>query len=172
MRLPPLLFASALGLTLAGSAGAVTPYVVLQDDGTIEKGKFDTLAHGKAIEKKLLTLYAAAGQPLPEILSVWTTFPFSGSTIGTIFDPIGLDVKGIGIEAFYPPDGTITSIKPPLLSQVVAPMLSVPLVTRAVPLLSQVPPTASVPPLACSSPVLTQFVPVTVMVPLPALIVP
>lgn len=116
MRLPPLLFASALGLTLAGSAGAVTPYVVLQDDGTIEKGKFDTLAHGKAIEKKLLTLYAAAGQPLPEILSVWTTFPFSGSTIGTIFDPIGLDVKGIGIEAFYPPDGTITSTKPPLRS--------------------------------------------------------
>jgi MYXO-CTERM domain-containing protein len=117
MRLPSLLLASALGLTLAGSAHAVTPYVVLQDDGTIEGTKFDTLAHGKIIEKKLFALYAAAGQPIPEILSVWTTFPSpGGDAISTIFDPQGLDVKGIGIEAFYPPNGTQTSPKPPLRS--------------------------------------------------------
>jgi MYXO-CTERM domain-containing protein len=116
MRLAPLLFASALPL-LAASATATTPYVVLQDDGTIEKTKFDTQAHANTIEKKLFALYAAAGQPMPEILSVWSTFPFSGGDyISTIFDPKGLDVKGIGIEAYYPPDGTFTSPKPPLRS--------------------------------------------------------
>lgn len=118
MRLAPLALAASFGLTLAASAGAAPPpYVVLQDDGTIEGTKFDTQAHAKVIEKKLFALYAAAGQPIPQVLSVWTTFPFSGGDyISTIFDPQGLDVKGIGIEAFYPPDGTFTSSKPPLRS--------------------------------------------------------
>jgi MYXO-CTERM domain-containing protein len=116
MRLAPLFVAASLGLLAASASAAPPPYVVLQDDGTIEKTNFDTQAHAAVVEKKLFALYAAAGQPIPEILSVWTTFPFSGNTISTIFDPKGLDVKGIGIEAYYPPDGTFTSPKPPLRS--------------------------------------------------------
>jgi hypothetical protein len=109
------LFFSLTLVSLASAANAgSSPYVVLQDDGTIEMTKYDSSAHVARIEDKLFALYAAAGQPLPEILSVWTTFPFDGNTVGTYFDPFGADVKGIGLEAFFRPDGILRSPKPPL----------------------------------------------------------
>jgi MYXO-CTERM domain-containing protein len=119
MRSPAIFAAGSLAFALASAAPAAradAPYVVLQDDGTFATIQLDTQAKANTLEKKLYALYEAAGQPIPEILSVWTTFPFSGSTISTIFLPIGLDVKGIGIEAFYPPNGTFKSTKPPLRS--------------------------------------------------------
>ena len=111
-------FGAALALMLTAMASlaraAPAPYVVLKDDGAIETTKYDSVPHVRTIESKLLSLYADAGQPLPDVLSVWTTFPFNGNFQGTFGDPFGLDVKGIGLGDYYPPDGTTTFRRPPL----------------------------------------------------------
>ncbi|MFO0611480.1 MAG: hypothetical protein U0414_02745 [Polyangiaceae bacterium] len=92
-------FTSSLALTLtaalaleAGTASA-HPFVVLRDDGTMAdkaNGPGDAWTELKA-------LYGASGQPLPEVLSVWTTFPMLGNPYATYFVPLGNDVTGINI---------------------------------------------------------------------------
>ncbi|APR83282.1 Putative hemagglutinin/hemolysin-related protein [Minicystis rosea] len=101
-------------LTLSTAANAARPYVTLVDDGTVATNKLQTLSDLKAIEKKILALYGETGAPLPEVISVWSTFDIGGSPYGTIYDPIGADVKGIGLEDAYPPEGIKKSSKPPL----------------------------------------------------------
>jgi MYXO-CTERM domain-containing protein len=101
---------SLLGLAaLAGiaftstAARADKAFVTLHDDGTIQNHKFMTAADEVAVRKALLALYTAAGQPLPDVLSVWTTFNFAGGSVGTIFDPLALPTAGIGLEQYgYP----------------------------------------------------------------------
>src|SRR5262245_18577629 len=102
----PVAFVAVLA---ASSTGAAAPYVVLQDDGTIEASAFMTLSDEKKVEAKVLDLYAATGLPMPEILSVWSTFPLGGEIYGTFFDPIGNAVDNIGVPLQ-------TSKHPPLLS--------------------------------------------------------
>src|SRR5215831_2795240 len=84
-------------------------FVTLVDDGTVEKSPFMTVSDEIAVQNKVLALYKNTGEALPEIMSVWTTFPLGGNVYATYFDPLGADVKGIGLEQFYPPDGTMTS---------------------------------------------------------------
>lgn len=116
----PLFLAALIGLASTSIGGAAhaagRPYVVLQDDGTIENHQLQTLNDLSAIRKKLLALYGASGQELPEIMSVWTTFPVGGSIYGTVFDALASDVQGIGLESAYPPDGKLVSKVPPLRS--------------------------------------------------------
>ena len=115
MRKPVTIFTLTAALTLAAAgARADGPYVTLVDDGTIQNHKLKTLSDLKAIEKKVLALYKDAGAPLPEVLSVWSTFDLGGNPVSTIFDPLGAGVKGIGLDDAYPPDGILTSPKPPL----------------------------------------------------------
>lgn len=58
--------------------------------------------------------YVGAGNEVPEVLSVWTTFPLGGSNIPTLFAPIANDVQGIGLEHEYGGDGRFESPLPPL----------------------------------------------------------
>jgi MYXO-CTERM domain-containing protein len=110
-----LLAAAALGAAVfASTAVRADDFVLLTDDGTIESSPFMTVADETTAQTKLLALYAATGKPLPEYLSVWSTFPLGGSPYGTFFDPIAADVQGIGLQADYGGDGTFTSSDPPL----------------------------------------------------------
>lgn len=38
------------------------------------------------------------GEPIPEILSVWTTFTLGPNDVSPIFDAFGNDVTGIGLS--------------------------------------------------------------------------
>jgi MYXO-CTERM domain-containing protein len=111
--LAPLLapfLAVALGASTASAEG---PYVTVVDDGFLETHALKTQADATAIQNRLFELYASTGSEVPNVVSVWTTFPFAGSQIGTYFMPWGAHVKGIGLEAFYP-GGLLTSPHPPL----------------------------------------------------------
>jgi hypothetical protein len=102
--------AALAATSLAGSAGAHGPYVVLHDDGTLAGKVTDPYSVLDALMKQ----YDATGSPRPDVLSVWTDFPMDKNTIETLFDPAGNDVKGIGLEDQYPGDGTFPSDYPPL----------------------------------------------------------
>lgn len=91
---------AALALTLALStaaavdhAAAAKPFVVFKDDGTMASAANDP---GDAFVE-LEALYTASGQPLPEVISVWTTFPMLGNDVATYFVPRGNDVGGINV---------------------------------------------------------------------------
>jgi hypothetical protein len=108
--------ALAAVVLLSASAHAGEPFVVVHDDGTIENNAVQTNADVTKIQAKVLELYAATGAEIPEIMSVWTTFSLGSSAVGTIFDPVSNDVKGIGLGQFYGGDGTFPSDVPPLRS--------------------------------------------------------
>lgn len=96
MRIAPALLAAAVGLSVAAPAAA-EPFVVLQDDGTIENQDLQTLADLKVLREKLLALYAETGAETPEVLSVWSNFSIGGNYVGTVIDVLGNAVTGIGV---------------------------------------------------------------------------
>lgn len=106
MRVPVASLLLAATAFVSTTSRADEPFVTLTDDGTIEESPLQTGLDLQKIETKLLELYAASGQPTPEIMSVWTTFPFGGNNGGTYFDPLYLDVTGIGLESVFGGDGT------------------------------------------------------------------
>jgi hypothetical protein len=109
--------ALALALALAPrTAQAGRPYVTLVDDGTVAKDPFMTSSDELVVQDKVLALYAKSGFPLPQIMSVWTTFPLGGGAVSTFFDPLANATKGIGLDAAYGGDGTFASTNPPLQS--------------------------------------------------------
>ncbi|MCA9622496.1 MAG: hypothetical protein KC731_25915, partial [Myxococcales bacterium] len=116
MKLSVASLAFLLGASLSFTARADEPFVTLTDDGTIEQRPLKTTSDLVAIETKVLELYDASGQPTPEILSVWTSFPFGGNDGGTYFDPLRLDVTGIGLETVLGGDGTYDAGIPTLRS--------------------------------------------------------
>ncbi len=70
------------------------PFVVLRDaGGTASSSSPNPIS----MRSRLLEGYAETGLPLPEIFTVWTTFPMNGSNYGTFIDPTANDVSGIGI---------------------------------------------------------------------------
>ncbi len=106
-------FAGALALAavaVAAPAAAADSFVTLVDDGTIEHNAFMTGVDELAVQAKLLDLYQASGEPLPDVLSVWTTFPLGGSPYSTIFDPLAADVNGIGVAPMTSPEPPLRSI--------------------------------------------------------------
>jgi MYXO-CTERM domain-containing protein len=114
--LPSAVLAALALAAVAGSARAGSPFFVLQDDGTIATNAFTTDAEETTVANKVLALYDAAGGTLPEIMSVWTTFPLGGDVYNTVFDPLANDVTGIGLQQEYGGDGTFPSCTPPLQS--------------------------------------------------------
>ena len=103
----------ALALLLAApSALAHGPYLVLHDDGTMA-GK---LASPLPAQVRIINGYKAAGLPIPDFMSVWTDFSMDQNDFETLFDLVGNDVKGIGLQQAYGGDGTKKSPYPPLKS--------------------------------------------------------
>ncbi len=119
-RLGRSLLALGVGVGLAILAGPASArsFVTLVDDGTIAapstKGTSPT--GQDLIAERVVTWYKATGQPLPDFLSLWTTFSMDGDYVNTLFDPVANDVTGIGLETQYGGDGTFTSAYPPLRS--------------------------------------------------------
>ena len=107
---------TALCLLATSAQADPRVFLTLQDDGTIEQRPLKSQADINAIHKKLLALYVATGEPIPEIMSVWTTFSFGQNDVGTIFDVFANDVTGIGLETQYPNKGLKKSSTPPLRS--------------------------------------------------------
>lgn len=106
-----LLTASALALlTTSTAAAAPRDFVTLKDDGTLA-GK---ITNPDDVTRELVPLYKATGSEVPDVISAWTTFPMDGGIVETLFDPVGNDVKGIGLEHDYGLDGTFPSDYPPL----------------------------------------------------------
>jgi hypothetical protein len=94
-------------LTVSTQTLAAGPYATIQDDGSIAK---ELKAQGDPITP-LLKLYATTGFPVPQILSVWTTFPQDGEVEATFFLPQQNDVGGVGLESWGIP---AKSSHPPL----------------------------------------------------------
>ena len=106
----PTLFAFASGvvLTLAAASADAAPrsFVTLTDDGTLA-GK---IASTDAVTHEVLKQFDKTGTKRPDVISVWTNFKMDGNAIETLFDPLGNDVTGIGLDNEYGGDGTFTSI--------------------------------------------------------------
>lgn len=111
-RLLTLTGAAALVVSTAAGTAAAAPYVTIKDPAGIAEPD-DTpglLMWRNALREQYLGL----GLEWPEVLSVWTAFPMAGNNYGTYIDPRANDVQGIGLDDFYPPDGTFESTQPPL----------------------------------------------------------
>lgn len=98
-----LALVSALVSGLAVQTASARPFVVFRDDGTMVKPGQNPGASVTDVVK----LYTASGQPMPEVLSVWTSFPLLGNPYATYFAPRGNDVTGINVPLK-------TSTTPPL----------------------------------------------------------
>src|SRR5204863_8490765 len=64
---------------------------------------------------KILLLYTDTGAPLPEVLSVWTTFPFAGEPVSTLFIPLVEDIGGLNLEGTFTLDVTAPPLRSVLL---------------------------------------------------------
>lgn len=109
-----LLRAGVVGLALASTAGLAEAksFVVIKDvNGRIANPNGPNIS---LMKKTLLEEYEASGFELPEVFSVWTTFPMNGSNFGTYIDPRANDVTGIGFEDVFPPTGLKESTDPPV----------------------------------------------------------
>jgi hypothetical protein len=107
------LSAIAFAALTATEARAAHNYVTIHDDGTLAN-PITTDAQMGAMASSVVNQYAAAGKPIPDVLSVWTAFPQGGQPYGTYFVPVANDVTGIGLETLYGGDGTFASAAPPL----------------------------------------------------------
>ena len=90
-----------------------SPVVVLPTEGLRERWRSNDDANDDLVE--LVNAYRDTGAALPRVLSVWTDFPMFGSSLGTLYIPLGNATTGIGLETRYDsPDGTLVSNVPPL----------------------------------------------------------
>lgn len=80
-------------LAALSAPASAAPFVVFKDDGTFAK----TGQNPGPSVTKVLNLYKESGQPMPEVLSVWTSFPMLGNPYATYFAPRGNDVTGINV---------------------------------------------------------------------------
>lgn len=100
----------SLAIGLVGSPRDATaadrPYIVFRDeDGAFAK----ETSSPTTLAKRTKDHFAAAGAELPEVISVWTTFPLLGNDFATYIDPQANDVDGINIPKKNP-------VTPPLRS--------------------------------------------------------
>lgn len=114
------LLACLLAVSSAARAQETVPFVVAVDDGTIEATPFDSQANAVAVINAMLDRYLETGAALPEVLSVWTAFPFNDNIIETRFIPLANDVTGIGLEtAFGEGQEVFASSAPPLRAMLI-----------------------------------------------------
>jgi len=98
--------------TAAASAYAERPYVVFRDvNGTAAASASNPpLAE---MRTELEDAYAETGLPVPEVFSIWTAFPMTGNDFATYIDLRGNDVKGVGMQKVFLPDGLKAYPHPP-----------------------------------------------------------
>jgi hypothetical protein len=102
----------ALGASLfAPSAHATRSFVTLHDDGTLAAPSNVSVP---ALTDYVVKLYEGTGKPIPDVLSVWTTFSMDGSPYETLYNPVANEVTGLGLQSYYGGDGTFASTAPPL----------------------------------------------------------
>ena len=102
--------AAALALTFATARADARSFVTLVDDGSLA-GKISTT---DPITHEVLKQYDKSGARRPDVISVWTNFKMDGNAIETLFDPLGNDVTGIGLDNEYGGDGTFSTIGAPV----------------------------------------------------------
>jgi hypothetical protein len=100
-----------LATALAAPAFA-RPYVTVHDDGTLQA--FRDADGPDALTGVVLALYQTTGQPMPDVLSVWTNFGVDANIYETLEVQQSNDVAGIGFENFYGGNGQFDSPTPPL----------------------------------------------------------
>jgi len=87
-------------------------FVTIHDDGTLS-GSVTSMSPD-TLTKKIVAAYNATGAPIPDVISIWTTFPMDKNQIETLCDPVGQDAQGIGMNTVYGGNGTFKSTNPPL----------------------------------------------------------
>jgi MYXO-CTERM domain-containing protein len=87
-------------------------FVTIHDDGTLS-GSVTSMSPD-VLTKKIVAAYTATGAPIPDVISIWTTFPMDKNDIETLCDPVGQDAQGIGMDTVYGGNGTFKSTNPPL----------------------------------------------------------
>jgi large repetitive protein len=97
----------------------VVPFVVAEDLGIIEDTPFDSNVNANRIVNAVLDLYDSTGADMPEVMSVWTAFPFNGNTVETRFVPVKNDVSGIGFEHTFGAGGELFDQLPPLRAMLI-----------------------------------------------------
>ena len=95
-----------------GIVAGAKPYAVLQDVGG-HAAKATQLPPLDLMRDQLFESYQALGLPMPEVFTVWTSFPMNGNDYATYIDPRGNDVTGIGFEDVFPTDGQKDPPVPP-----------------------------------------------------------
>lgn len=101
------------------------PFLLIRDDGSLTNAisTVDQLtADVQYIFEQHNEAEAALGvsRPVPNLLSVWTTFPSSGGGLGTFYFPVANHLTGLGLEWVYTTaagaaaDGTFSSPSEPL----------------------------------------------------------
>lgn len=112
--MPKLLNAFAVGLSLLAVSGVADAksFIVLKDvDGRVADPNGPNI---NGMRNSLMGEYELSGFELPEVLTVWTTFPMNGNNFSTYIDPRANDVSGIGFEDVFPPTGIKEATQPPL----------------------------------------------------------
>lgn len=108
----------ALALAIASPALAARPFVTIRDDGYLSTTKLDEPTDDPLTER-FLAAYKASGAPVPEILSVWTTFDFGGSPMPTYFLHVANDVSGVGLDMIDDGKTIFRKLEAPLRSVLV-----------------------------------------------------
>lgn len=86
-----------IGVLPKSAAAASRPYVTLRDDGTLA-GK---VTNPTTVLRSVMKTYGESGQPVPDVISLWTGFAMDKNSVGTLFVPARNDVSGIGLEKEY-----------------------------------------------------------------------
>jgi len=105
----------AVGPSAASGQPTEVPFVVIETDILVAR-PVDAQSTRNALNG-ILQAYLQTEEPVPDVLSVWTTHPMFGSNIGTRYAPIANEVQGIGMETIFDTpngDGLRQSPLPPL----------------------------------------------------------
>ncbi|MGE0786625.1 MAG: hypothetical protein AB7S26_13220 [Sandaracinaceae bacterium] len=122
MRFTPACFAFAHALVLLASLPGLAhaddvPFIVIEGPAGLD-ARITTGQQLATAVDAVITAYRDSGSEMPDVLSVWTTFPMSGSSIPTFFYPIANDITGTGLDSLYDrsgvPGGVFGSSDPPL----------------------------------------------------------
>jgi hypothetical protein len=98
----------------SATAAHARPYVTVQDDGRFQAINLSSNITLAQVNDIITSLYAKSGAPLPQILSIWSSFNFDGNFVETVTLPESNDVTGIGFDKLYGGNGTFSSPVPPL----------------------------------------------------------
>lgn len=114
MRILIIWSAVVSSILVSQFARADVPFVVIYDNGALQENAFQTLDQFNDAANLILDQYLETDAPVPDVMSVWPTFPLGSSSLWTMYLPLGNDIEGIGLETVYGGNGTMSSPMPPL----------------------------------------------------------